>query len=171
MQINNSNFLISEVSRQHTKSIYHLLKNNENWMKMGMKELPSYTKHLKYWNSYFVNQEKNQFVASISENVIGLIGSRVSIENSSAYIWLCVHGDYLGIGVGSRLLEFAKQFLGSYHIHKIYTSVSLYNQPSLQFFESNNFCIINNLPIEFSEHNASNRRFLFKNIREKKLYL
>lgn len=164
MRINISDFSISEVSYQHIKPIYRLLKNNGNWMKMGMKEFPSYTKHLKYWNSYFVNQEKNQFVASINKNVIGLIGSRVSIESASAYIWLCVHGDYLGIGVGSRLLDFAKQFLGSNHVHKIYTSVSLYNQPSLQFFEINNFCIINHLPIEFSEHNAANRRFLLKNI-------
>jgi len=131
---------------------------------MGMREFPFIYKHLNYWNSYFINQEKNQFVASINKNVIGLIGARVSIENASAYIWLCVHSDYLGIGVGSRLLDFAKQFLVSNHVHKIYTSVSIYNQPSLQFFEVKNFCIINHLPIEFSEHNAANRRYLLKNI-------
>ena len=136
-----SEIIFSPVDRIHIKGIFELLVDNQNWEKIGMKELPTLKEHTHYWEKIYPHSNKKEFVATYDGQVIGVVGLEFSPQSKEAYLWIFTAARVASQGVASKLLSESEKYLINIDFSRIYTAVVQENYRSMNLFKRNNFIL------------------------------
>ena len=128
--------MLNHLQATHSESYKNLNQTAEFWHDFSVE------KEKEILSDFSSSKSKFLIVATIAEKIIGGLGvvaSQGPFHNKNGRIGMSIQSDFSNLGLGTHMMEFAKDTARSYGFHRLELTVRSYNTPGISLYEKTGF--------------------------------